>query len=263
MQGEGLLAALPIWGIFIVTLLLVMFSVEGGYRWADYRQKRSKHEMEAPIGAMVGAMLGLLAFILGFTFSIAADTFHARKEAVVDEANAIRATYLLAELIPDPHRTEVRKILREYVEERLQWVGGKKVPVGRSAEELQKQLWAHTLIVGAQNLGEVDVFLESVKEVLYLQVEREILREQSRISGPFWAVLYMITVTALAAMGYHGGVAGTTRSPVMMAVAVAFSLVIVIIADLDRPGQGLIDVSQQAMMDLRNWMTEPQSQPSH
>ena len=257
MQGEGLLAALPIWGIFIVTLLLVVLSVEGGYRWADYRQKRSKQEVEAPIGAMVGATLGLLAFILGFTFSIAADTFHARKEAVVDEANAIRATYLLAELIPDPHRTEVRKLLREYVEARLQWGGEKKVAVGRSAGELQKQLWAHTVLVGAQNPGEVDVFLESVKKVLGLQVEREILRKQSRIPGPFWAVLYMITVLALAAMGYHGGVAGTTRSPVMMAVAVAFSIVIVMIADVDRPGQGLIDVSQQAMIDLRNWMTEP------
>ena len=239
MPGKGLLVALPIWGIFMVTLLLVVLSVEGGYRWADYRQKRFKHELEAPIGAMVGATLGLLAFILGFTFSIAADTFHARKEAVVDEANAIRATYLLAELISDPHRTEVQKILREYVEERLQWVGEKKVPVGRSAEELQKQLWAHTVIVGAQNPGAVDVFLETVNKVLALQVAHSLplppLRERSRIPGPFWAVLYMITVIALAAMGYHGGVAGTTRSPVMMAVAVAFSIIIVIIVDLDRP----------------------------
>jgi hypothetical protein len=52
-------------------------------------------------------------------------------------------------------------------------------------------------------------------------------------------------------MGYHGGVAGTSRSPVMLAVAIAFSAVIMVIADLDRPGQGFINVSQQPMVDLR------------
>ena len=42
----------------------------------------------------------------------------------------------------------------------------------------------------------------------------------------------------------------------MLAVAIAFSLVIMLIADLDGPGQGFINVSQQAMIDLRNALTE-------
>jgi len=71
MQGQGPFASLPLWGIFIATLLLVLFSVEGGYRWARYKQKRSEQEKEAPVGAMVGATLGLLAFLLAFTFGMA------------------------------------------------------------------------------------------------------------------------------------------------------------------------------------------------
>jgi hypothetical protein len=70
MQGDGPLAFLPLWGIFIVTLLLVLLSMEGGYRWARYKQRRSELEREAPVGAMVGATLGLLAFLLAFTFNI-------------------------------------------------------------------------------------------------------------------------------------------------------------------------------------------------
>ena len=74
---------------------------------------------------------------------------------------------------------------------------------------------------------------------------------------PIWAVLYAITMLSLASMGYHGGVAGTTRSPAMVAVAITFSLVIVVIADLDRPGEGWINVSQSQMVDLKRAFARP------
>jgi hypothetical protein len=257
MQGEeGLFAALPIWGVFLVTMVLVLFSVEGGYRWARYKQQRAAQEKEAPVGAMVGATLGLLAFLLAFTFGMAADHFHARKVALVDEANAIRTTYLLAGVIPEPYRTEVRTVLPAYVDERLRWAGVEKVKESRSAKALLDQLWAQAAVVGAQNPGGVDVFLGAVTRVIELRQERVMVRERSRIPGPMWAVLYLVAILALAAMGYHGGVAGTARSPVMLAVAIAFSALIMLIADLDRPGQGFINVNQQAMIDLRNALTE-------
>ncbi len=255
MSGEGPLTALPIWGFFIVTMLIVLLSVEGGYQWARYK-KRSEVEKEAPVGAMVGATLGLLAFLLAFTFGMAADHFHARKVALLDEANAIRTTYLLTGVIPESHRTEVRKILRDYVEERLQWTGVETVQAGLSANALLDRLWAHAAAVGAQNPGGVDVFLGSVTRVIELRAERVMVRERSRIPGPFWAVLYLVSILALASMGYHGGVSGTNRSPVMLAVAIAFSAVSLLIADLDRPGEGLINVSQQPMLDLRDSMAQ-------
>ena len=256
MQGDNPLASLPLWGIFIVTLLLVLFSVEGGYRWARYKQKRSKKEKEAPVGAMVGATLGLLAFILAFTFGMAFEAFHARKQAVVDEANAIRTAYSLTGVISEPHRTEVRKLLGEYAEERLQWAGLEKARSGRSAKELQNQLWAQTALVGEKSSDVIAFFVDSVNKMIDFHTQRVMLRERSRTPGVFWAVLFAVTILALAAMGYHGGVAGTTRSPVMLAVAIAFSAVILLIADLDRPGEGFINVRQQALIDLRDSLTE-------
>jgi hypothetical protein len=254
MQEYGLFTSLPIWGVFIVTLLLVLLSVEGGYQWARHK-RRSEVEKEAPVGAMVGAMLGLLAFLLAFTFGMAADRYHDRKIAILDETNALRATYWQAGMISEPHRTEVRKILRNYVEERLQWTGVKNVKGSYSWNELFNQLVAQTTAVGMQNPGGADVFLASVSNVIDLHATRVMVRERSQIPGAFWAALYVIAILSLAAMGYHGGVAGTNRSPVTIAVAIAFSVVIMLIADLDRPGEGFINVSQQAMIDVRDWMS--------
>ena len=247
---DRLFSGIPIWGIFIGTLLLGLASVEFGYRWARHRQGEHELEKEAPVGAMVGATLGLLAFLLAFTFGIAADAFHARKVALLEEANAIRMTYLLTSVIPQEQRSEIRAVLHEYIDERLRWASGKKDDPGKTAKELTDRLWKAAAAVGQQNPGGVDVFLERASRIIELRQERVMLREQSRIPGGYWVVLYVVAFLSLSAVGYHGGVAGTTRSPVMLAVAVAFSSVIMVIADLDRPGEGFINVSQEPMYAL-------------
>jgi len=244
-------ADIPIWGVFAATLVLILTFVEVGHRWAKRRQGKSGPEKEAPVGAMASATLALLAFLLAFTFGLAADAFHARKLALVAEANAIRMTYLLCDVIPETHRAEIRAILRRYVDERLLWANGQPDEPGASAKELLDQLWKYAGIVGEQNPGGVDVFLSSVSRVIELQQERLMVRERSRVPGEYWVVLYLIAILGSIAVGYHSGVAGASRSPVMLSVAIAFSAVIMVIADLDRPGQGFIKVSQEPMVDLR------------
>ena len=254
---DRLLLAIPLWGVFFGTLVLVLVSVEAGFRWGRRRQKNRERDKEAPVGAMAGANLGLLALLLAFTFSMAADAFHARKVALVNEANAIRMTYLLTGAIPELHRAEIRTVLREYVDERLRWSEGMPDEPGKSAQDLLGRFWKAAAAVAVQSPGEVDVFLTYSGRIIELEQERTLVRERSRIPGPIWMVLYVVAVLGLTAVGYHSGVARTDRSPVMVAVAIAFTAVIMVIADLNRPGQGLINVSQQPMVDLRTMMATP------
>ncbi len=246
-----------IWLIFVVTFVVSIGSVEAGYWWAR-KKRRADIEKEAPVGAMVGAVLGLLAFLLAITFGIAADTYLARKRVLIDEANAIRTAYMRAALIAEPHRSAVRAILREYVDQRLHWGGVDltKEPA-RSAKELLAHLWSVAETVGQENPNSeaVALFVQSVNEVEDLHHQRLLLRERTRIPGAFWAVLYLVAVLGLGAMGYHCGVSGTVRSPVMITVALAFSIVIVLIVDVDRPAEGLVVTNQQAMVDVRAAMT--------
>jgi hypothetical protein len=245
---------------FFANLLGVLLSVEVGYRLGRFRRKCSEQEKEAPVGAMVGATLGLFALLLAFTFGLAAARFDARRQVLLDEANAIGTTYLRAELLSEPHREVVRQLLREYVDVRLKGVrtGMIEQAVGRS-EELHAQLWAQAVAVGDKNPNSIVVglFIQSLNEVIDLHSKRVMVGLRSRIPGPIWSILYAVAVLTLAAMGYHGGLAGTSRSLALLAVAFTFSAVMWLIADLDRPGEGALKASQQALIDLRSSMNPP------
>jgi len=256
MQAYGPIDALPLWAFFVIVLLLVLLSVEGGHRLGRYRRRRSEGEVEAPLGAMVGATLGLLAFMLAFTFGSAAERYDSRKQLLLDEANAIGTTYLRAEMLPE-RREEVRKLLRDYVDTRLEAVRSNRVAEGiRQSEQLQNQLWTHAVALGERNPTSIVVglFVESLNEVIDVHAKRVTVGVRNRIPGAIWLALLAVAVLALAAMGYHAGLAGPSRSLAQVAVALTFSVVIALIGDLDRPQEGTLTVSQQALVDLRQSM---------
>ena len=99
-----------------LAIAIGMLAVESGYRLGRWRHALASGEKEAPVAAMVASILGLLAFMLAFTFSLAAARFDARRQAVLEEANAIGTTYLRARLLPEPQRSETRDLLRKYTE---------------------------------------------------------------------------------------------------------------------------------------------------
>jgi hypothetical protein len=54
----------------------------------------------------------------------------------------------------------------------------------------------------------------------------------------------------MGTMGYHAGLAKARRFPAIFPLVLAFSVVFFLIADLDRPQNGLLKVSQRALVDL-------------
>jgi len=259
MPAKTFLDAFPLPVLFVAIALLVLISIEVGYRVGRARRSRPGHEAEAPVGAMVGSTLGLLAFLLAFTFGMAASRFDARRLAVLDEANSIGTTYLRAGMLP-AFRAEIRTLLRDYVDARLEAVRSGNIAEGiRRSEELQGRIWEHAVTLAEQNPTSIVVglFVQSLNETIDLHTKRVTAGLRSRIPSIIWMGLGMVTVIALTAMGYHGGLTGTARSLATLAVAFTFSVVIALIADLDRPREGALKVSQQAIVDLRQSMQAP------
>ncbi|HMB05809.1 MAG TPA: hypothetical protein VKP69_18990 [Isosphaeraceae bacterium] len=66
-----------------------------------------------------------------------------------------------------------------------------------------------------------------------------------------------MAIIGTSVMGYHAGLAGSGRSLALLALVLAFSAVVTLIADLDRPQEGLLQVTQQAMIDLQKTPAVP------
>lgn len=255
MEATGLLDPFPLWTIMPLTVALALLSVELGYRFARYRQQRDRAENIASLGGLVGGTLGLLAFMSAFTFGLAGSRFEARRQVLLSESNAIGTTYLRAAVIPEPMRTESRNLLREYVDVRLEGVQHGKFEQARAkSEELHNRLWAQAVAAAEKERSPMtSLYMQSLNQVIDSHAAR-LMALQSRVPGVIWIVLYTLGFLVMVLIGYQSGLAHTRRSLAAVVLILGFSLVLYLVADLDRPGQGTLQVSQQSMIDLRKSM---------
>ncbi len=256
-MGHEPLDLIPLWLFLPLTIAIGMLAIEGGYRFGQWRQARALEEKDAPVAAIVASILGLLAFMLAFTFSLAAARFDARREAVLEEANAIGTTYLRARLLPEPQRSEIMDLLREYTELRAHGMTESRIAdvISRS-EELQEQLWSRSVAVANKNTATImtGLFVQSLNEMIDLHSKRVFVGLNSRIPISIWLVLFGLAFIGMASVGYQSGLTGTRRSPGMPILTLAFAAVFFLIVDLDRGHEGVLRVSQQMMIDLLRTM---------
>ena len=258
MEVSPLLDSLPLWALFLLTLVIAILAVKGGYWLATYRKQHSLDEKELAVGPSVGAILALLAFMLAFTFGMAGSRFEERRQVVLAEANAIETAYLRAAMLPDPVGPESRDLLREYVDVRLEAVRpGNLDQAIWKAQELHKRLWAQAVAAAEKSRPPASgMFIQSINDVIDLHAKRLMVGLRSRVPGVIWIALYVLAAIAMAATGYQEGLTNTRSSIATLALVFAFSSVMILIADLDRPGEGLLQTNQQAMIDVRNSIGE-------
>lgn len=258
-MSNVLLDPFPLWTIFLGGFLTILAALEAGYKLGHWRHRRAADEKEAPVGAMVGSILGLLAFMLGFTFSLAAARFESRRQTVLEEANAIGTTYLRAQLLPQPQGDDVAKLLREYVVFRIRGAEEQEEDVAAAAaktEQLHELLWAQATAAAEKNPSSIltGLFIQSLNETIDLHAKRVLVGIRSRIPVVIWGGLFLLAMLGLASVGYQSGLSATRRSPAMLGLALAFAGVMALIADLDRGQEGLLRVSQQALVDVQKSM---------
>ena len=201
-------------------------------------------------------ILGLLALMIGFSFAIALSRFEARRDAVLNEANAIGTTALRARLLPAPYDAEALKSLRDYVQLRLDLTqrvasaSDVKAAIGRS-NEIQETLWRNAMALAAKDTGMVPtgLFIQSLNEMIDNQ-GKHLEATRGRVPNIVFVALYGVAVVAFTLAGYANGLLEErrVRLPVYV-MAVLVSAVILLIQDLDRPTAGSIRVSQQPMID--------------
>jgi hypothetical protein len=217
---------------------------------------RTKTPASGNFATLESAMLGLLALMLAFTFSMALTRFEARRDAVVNEANAIGTTALRARFLPEPQRSETLKLLREYVQIRIDIVrsGTSLIELTRAVDRsnaLQEALWQQAKAMVAKDKGLIPtgMFIQSLNEMIDDQGKR-LSALRNRIPNSVLLTLFAIASVAGAFAGYASATdVQRARVPVYV-MGILVCAVIYLIIDLDRPSAGFITNNQQPMVDL-------------
>jgi hypothetical protein len=241
----------------------VVFSiaVELGFRAGRLKSAHMEKEQNPQINTILGASLGLLAFFLAFTFNMAGSRYDARKKLVLDEAIAIETAYLRAQLLPDPYRVEIQDLLRQYVDVRAQIQTDKMETIRQvidKSEELQSLLRSKvvTMTEDGNYSGTTALFARSLNDVFTLHQKRINAGLRNRIPISIFLTLYFVGLLAMAMIGYQAGLIGKRIPITGFALILTFSIVMTLITDLERPRQNIFNVSQQAMLDLKNKVSQ-------
>jgi hypothetical protein len=222
--------------------------------WRLYeRGSRLETDKDGGESLSVPAILGLLALLTGFTFSLVIDRFETRRQLVLEHANAIGTAYLRVQLLPEPHRTRLSRLITEYTDNAIALASaspGHTAPLLARDDDILTKLWAATAsgYDRVQDRPYSNVFVSAINSLIDNDGARRAARE-ARVPTEVFVVLLIYLVCAAGVLGYttksrSGRVAGAF-------LIVLFTLSLLLILDIDRPTTGTIRESQRPMEDLR------------
>lgn len=254
-RSEFLIVAL----LFVLLLAAAEFGFRRGRRVASTLGEATRSQL----ASLQTAVNTLLALLLGFTFAMAVSRFETRTRLVVDEANAIGTSALRARMLPAPYRETVLELFRKYLDSRLATYNEflptpAALQAKRQAALLQEEVWQQARQAAERNPSPVPtgLFIDALNQVFDQQAKRDAARD-NHVPQSVLMLLFVVAILAMGLSGYGCGLGERRPWGTMLTVAVAISMVVLVIIDLDRPRRGLIHVSQQSMVDVRRGLDEP------
>jgi len=244
--------------LFAVVLLGgMLLLLELGRRIGWRRMASDAEGARAGLGAVDGAVFALLGLLIAFTFSGAAARFDARRQFIVEEANAIRTAYLRLDMLPEKDQPALRDTFRKYVDARL--LACRKLPDIRAqraefavATKLQGEIWRDAVAACRTYAPATMVLLPALNAVFDIATTRTMAAEMH----PPKVVFGMLAGLALASslLAGYGMAASRTRSWIhIVAFAGMMALAVYVILDMEYPRFGLIrvDAFDQVLIDVR------------
>src|SRR5688572_7512789 len=249
---------IPIHFLTIIIFLLILLFNWFGFKFKKWHLEKYPGRVPEDLGAVEGSMLGVMALLLGFTFSIAISKFESRRQVTVEEANEIGTAILRSDMYPDSVRNPLRADFKEYIETRIAYydVGSDEEKIKQELEkaaEISGRIWKRVALQ-AQNPGNVAITTQMIPAVNEM-IDIVTTRDASRISRVprlvLWVLLGLVLISAFVLGSDYNG---KKRNRILIvSYALAMTITLNLIAELDRPREGLINLNaiEKKMTDLR------------
>jgi len=240
--------------VALALLVGLVLALEAGFRAG--RRAAAKHESQASgqVGAIEGAVLGLLGLLLAFSFSAAGSRFFERQDLITQEANAIGTAYLRADLLDEPHASELRAALKEYTEHRLRLSrtlrSGISPADAAEIERLHNRMWSAAAAGANAKPAVAVVVLPPVNEVIDLHSTR-MAAGLKHVPSLVLGLLIACSFLGAGAIGYGCGQGRHRSGPLTVPLAILIGISLWITIDLDRPRAGLLQLSDAPLAELK------------
>ncbi|MEJ2583133.1 MAG: hypothetical protein P8127_16115, partial [Acidobacteriota bacterium] len=123
---------------------------------------------------------------------------------------------------------------------------------------LQDRIWSES--VAATELASEqfprELYMESVTRLVILHENRVAVGIYQRMPPAFTVTLILLTIMTMGVVGFKGGVTGASRSGVRLILVIAFSMLVMLISDLNRPESGLLRATHQPLIDVLERMEQ-------
>ena len=244
--------------LFAALLLAVELGRRLGLRWAP--RDGGSHGGTAALDSAVFALFGLL---IAFTFSGAASRFDARRDLIVQEANAIGTAYLRVDLMAGADQPAMRDGFRHYVDSRLAAYRQVSDPVAfkaaleRSAA-IQNEIWKRA-IAATQKTGSAPAIgtqlVPAINDMIDITTTRA-MATQMHPPGIVYGLLLGLAFASALLAGYGVGAAHARHWLHSMIFAAILTVTLYVIVDFEHPRMGSmrVDNFDSLLVDVRKSM---------
>ena len=238
--------------VFALSFIALWASAWIGALFSKWR-RGPVEDMHEDFGVILTATLTLLALIIGFSFSMAITRYDQRKNLEEEEANAIGTEYLRADLLSAADAAKVRSLLRAYLDQRVLFYttrdeGELQQIIARTAQ-LQDELWSMVRApTAAQPPPIVVLAVSGMNDVLNSQGYTQ-AAWWNRIPFAAWVLMTAIAMCGNLLIGY-GSRSTTWGAPLLLVLPLVVSFALMLIADIDSPRYGFIQINPQNLISL-------------
>jgi hypothetical protein len=248
--------------LLIVVIAAVMFGATVAGLLVGRRLGDRSDDLREPFGVLQGALIGFMGLVLAFGLTLAVERYESRRGDVVDEANTIGTTYLRAQTLAEPMRSESLTLLRSYTDtsitlaELVPGSGDYEAAVARSEQD-QRRLWslAGQALDQSPEASAPRLYVETLNDMFDAQSSR-IYGLTNRVPTTVLVLEVAGAAVAIAALALHLATFGRGVLTVLIA-ALLVTLLLGVTFDLDRPTRGLIRVPATPLVDARAEMSIP------
>jgi Protein of unknown function (DUF4239) len=209
----------------------------------------SRKESNDFTGAVVAVIGTTYAVILAFTLAGVWNMFQVAQTNEEQEANALVNVYRIAGQLQDPNAKAIQQLCVSYADNALQreWLTMENRELTPEGGQMINQLWVLAGQAQAQAKPDAIAAYQLMEELRGLTQYRRIRAMQNReaLPGILWAVLIAGGVITVSSACFFG--VPNFRFHLLQVLVLSFliSLILVAIADIDRPYQGPVKVQPE------------------